>query len=108
MANNFYTSYSTSASQFLDTNVPQLISTEHLQKNPLRASEIVETSSQSSRVVKLPLEELQIRFVLLAAEIDRLVILNSLANKEAEHWRKKYLNSENSSPPKVNSFFKKR
>jgi len=103
MTNNFYTSHSISASQFLDNNIPQLISTEHLNKNPLRASEIVATSSQSSNAGKLPLEELQIRFVLMAAEVDRLLILNSLTNKEADHWRKKYLSSENLSPPKVNS-----
>jgi len=101
MTNNYYATYSTSSSQFLDPNTPQLITTDHFNKNPLRASEIVATSKQSSNVVKLPLEELQMRFVLFAAEIDRLLILNSLTNKEAEHWRKKYLNSENLSPPKV-------
>lgn len=94
MENYSYTSFSTNASPATDVPLRTMISGEYLNNNPLRASQVVATSKLASRTIGLSIEGYQLNFVLLAAEVDRLLILNSLMSKEAEHWRKKFLEFE--------------
>src|SRR5690242_20293031 len=101
MSNYAYTSISTNTTYSPEGNHHRGAAPDYLSSHPLRASQVVATSSLSSRVIGLPLEELQVHFTLLAAEVDRLLILNSLMTKETEQWRKKYLEIERSSSQKV-------
>lgn len=103
MSNYTYTSFSTNAPQSPESHLYKASAPDYLSNNPLRASQVVPSSSQSARVVGLSLPELQTNFVLMSAEVDRLLILNSLMSKEAEQWRQKYLDIERLGPQKVGS-----
>lgn len=101
MSNYTYSSFSTNTPQSPERNIQRSSPYDYLSNNQLRASQVVATSSQSARVVGLSLPELQANFVLMSAEVDRLLILNSLMSKEAEQWRQKYLDIERLGSQKV-------
>ncbi len=103
MSNTFNNISPTTSSQFLERNNLQQTIFESLQQNPLRASEIISKSNNSISPLHFTLEEFQIKFVMMASEIDRLLILNSLTNSEAERWRKKYLDITSISQVTINN-----
>ena len=105
MANYSSASFSATTSSWTEKAPPTTLSSEYFHNNPLKASQIVATASVSSRAINLPLEEMQIKFTLMAAEVDRLLILNSLMGKECEHWRKRFLETERPSYNKVQNHF---
>jgi len=68
----------------------------------LKASHIIATSNVPSRTIQLNVTELQMKYVLMAAEIDRLIILNSSLAREANMWKNKYFDLEKVTPRMVN------
>jgi len=60
----------------------------------MKASHIVPQLKEKHDTINLSKEELQIKFVLMSAEIDRLIILNSAIFKESELWKDKYLDAD--------------
>jgi len=48
----------------------------------------------TQQLISLPVEDLQVHYVLLAAETERLIIMASLMEKETENWRRKYFDQE--------------
>ena len=105
MANYSSASFSATTSSWTEKAPSTALSSEYFHNNPLKASQVVAIATVSSRAINLPLEELQIKFTLMAAEVDRLLILNSLTGKECEHWRKRFLEVEKSGPNKVKKSF---
>lgn len=59
------------------------------------------TGNLGTQLINLPAQELQVHYVLLAAETERLIIMTSLMEKETENWRKKYFDQEKLTSAKV-------
>lgn len=72
------------------TSHSKLISSEYLQSNSLRIPDFDSTSQPDFKGINSSNMELQAHFVLVAAEVERLLILNSVLCKEAELWKRKY------------------